>query len=165
MSFDLFYRYWNPHQVKEVTCKLPTSTLTSDGLELEGGWCRLPVTTPPTNEKNVHKLIMPPLWSVAIRPLTTPFRRGHIILRALAHCAPLPDKAIKLFYTLPTTVFEIQFGIGAQRLGLIIIGLFLSFPQNHSTPCLEKGRTKSITFGYHNILFHFNFVPFNHDLY
>ena len=29
-TFELFYRYWSPHQVEEVTCMLPTSMETPD---------------------------------------------------------------------------------------------------------------------------------------
>ena len=45
MSFELFCRYWNPHRVEEVNCMLPTSTQTPDGLEPEGWWRWLPVTS------------------------------------------------------------------------------------------------------------------------
>ena len=38
---------------------LPTGTQTPDQLELEGWWCWLLLTSPPTNQKNVPKLIMP----------------------------------------------------------------------------------------------------------
>ena len=34
-TFELFCRYWNPHQVGEVNCVLPTSTETPDQLEPE----------------------------------------------------------------------------------------------------------------------------------
>ena len=53
-------RDWNPHQVEEVNCVLPTSTETPDWVGPEGCWWWLPITSPP-NEKNVHKLISWPL--------------------------------------------------------------------------------------------------------
>ena len=57
MSFDLFCRYWNLHQMEEVKYMLPTSTQTPDQLEPEGWWCWLSMTSPPTNQKNVHELV------------------------------------------------------------------------------------------------------------
>ena len=57
MSFDLFGRCWNPHQMEEVKYMLPTSTQTPDQLEPEGWWCWLSMTSPPTNQKNVHELV------------------------------------------------------------------------------------------------------------
>ena len=59
MSFELFCRYWNPHQVGEVNCRLRTSTWTPDWLE-PGWWCWLLIPSLPTNQKNVHELVTHP---------------------------------------------------------------------------------------------------------
>ena len=57
--FKLFGRYWNPHQVGEVNCMLPTSPLTPGRFEPEGWWFWLPLTSLPTIQKNVHELSTP----------------------------------------------------------------------------------------------------------
>ena len=67
--FELFCKYWSPLQVGEVKINdgmllhkhTLTLTLTSDQLEPEGWWCWLLHTSPPTHQKNVHKLITPSL--------------------------------------------------------------------------------------------------------
>ena len=87
MSFELFCRYWNPHQGEEVKHLLPTSMKTPDQLELEGWWYCLLITSPPGNQK-VHALTT--LCSLnIIQLLTTPSWVGHTVLRALACCGPL----------------------------------------------------------------------------
>ena len=52
-------------------------------------WCWLPITSPLTNQKNVHELIMPSL-NHCRKLLTAPSSRPrHTVLRALAYCIPL----------------------------------------------------------------------------
>ena len=60
--FELFCRYWNPHQVEDVLfiAYCLKAWRISDQLESEGWWCRLPLTSPPTNQKNIHELITIP---------------------------------------------------------------------------------------------------------
>ena len=57
MSFELFFRYWNPHQVGEVNSILSASMETPDWLEPEESWCWFLMTSPSTSQKNVQKLI------------------------------------------------------------------------------------------------------------
>ena len=49
------------------------------------GWCWLPITSPPTNQENVHELIMPSLNHC----YKTSRRARHTVLRVLAHRIPL----------------------------------------------------------------------------
>ena len=86
--FELFCRHGNPHQVGEVSCALPTSTETPDRLEPEGWWCRLPITSPATNQKKVHGLVMSSLNHSCKTP-HYPLQAGHTVSRALARCGPL----------------------------------------------------------------------------
>jgi len=48
---ELLCRLWNLHQVGEMNWILPP-----DCPEIEGWWCWLLITSPPTNQKNVQKL-------------------------------------------------------------------------------------------------------------
>ena len=56
ISSELSCRYWNPCQVGEVNCMLPTSTKTPDQLEPEGQWCWLQLTSTPTSQQKVLEL-------------------------------------------------------------------------------------------------------------
>ena len=58
-NFELFCRYWNPHQRGEVNCLLPTSRETPDLSEPKCWWCWSPLMSSPTNQKKVYKLTMP----------------------------------------------------------------------------------------------------------
>ena len=107
--FELFCSYWNPHQVGEVNYMLPTSTETPDQLEPEGWWYWLPLTSPPTNQKNVHELITPSLNHY--------YKNSHYPLHAGAHSfegicplwPPLPGKAIKLFFSTSPKTLSLRF--------------------------------------------------------
>ena len=102
---ELFCRYWNPHQVREVNCMLPTSTETPDRLEGKGWWCWLPLTSPPTNQKNVHELTMPSLNHYYKTPHYTLQVGTHSFEGISPLWPPLPGKAIKLFFsTSPKTL-------------------------------------------------------------
>ena len=98
MSFKMFYRDWNPRQLEEVDWLLPTSMETPDQLEPEGWWCWLPLTSPPTPQKNVQELIIP-------CPLNHYCKTPHHPLQVSTHTSgdisplwiPLPGKAIKPF--------------------------------------------------------------------
>ena len=77
--------------------------------ELEGWWCWLPITSPPTNQKNSHELTTPCSLNT-IKTLTTHIAgvggSGDTVLRALSCCwSPLAGKPIKLFFsTSPKTL-------------------------------------------------------------
>ena len=125
MSLELFCSCWNPLQVEEVNCMLPTSTQTPDWLEPEGWWCWLAITSPPANQKSVHKLITPCSFN-SIRLLTTHSRVGHTVLRALAHCGllclakqwkllfPLHPKLSLCFSSAPVNRGRVSTTIGEQ---------------------------------------------------
>ena len=94
-----------PLPVGEVNCVPPTSTQSPDGLEPEGWWCRLPVTSPPANQKNVHKLITPSLSHYYKTP-HYPLQVGTHSSEGISPLWPLlPGKATKLFFsTSPKTL-------------------------------------------------------------
>ena len=61
---SLSYVFWTVLQILKpptggVHCMLPTSTNTPDPLEPAWWWCWFPITSPPTNQKNVHELVTP----------------------------------------------------------------------------------------------------------
>ena len=140
--FELFCRYWNPRRVGEVDCVLPTSRETPDGLEPEGWWCRLPLTSPPANQKNVHELITPPLshyYETSHYPLQGGTRSSEGISLLWP---PLPGKAIKLFFsTLPKTLsrrFNLVSGYrGRIRLQLVMSELEQDFCIHARDPGLQ----------------------------
>ena len=84
---------------------LPTSTETPDCLEPEGWWCRLPLTSPPTRQRNVPELITPSLTHY-YKTSQYPFQVGtHSFEDISLPWPPLPGKAIKLFFsTSPQTL-------------------------------------------------------------
>ena len=131
MSLELFCRYWNPHQVEEVNCRLPTSMYIPDQLEPEDWWCWLLISSPPTNQKNVHKLNMPCFLNT-VRLLSTPSRVGHTVLRALAPFAWQSNKAI-LFNFTQNSVSAFLFSTGEQRLSFGITWHSLSLLLTHYT--------------------------------
>ena len=102
----------------EVNCLLPTSTETPDRLEPEGRRCRLPITSPPTNQKKVYGLITPSSLNHCYKaPPSSLQVRTHSLEGRRPLWPPLPGKAIKLFLFSFTqnSVSAFLFGTGAQR--------------------------------------------------
>ena len=114
--FELFCRYWNSYQVGEINGVLLTNTETPDQLEPEARWFWLPLTTSPTNQKNVHKLIMTSLnhyynhYSLTSPNLDTQFW-GHYPTMTLF--AWQSNKAI-LFYFTPNSVSKLIWYLGTE---------------------------------------------------
>ena len=81
-------REWNPHQVGEVNCVLPTSTRPQSGWNQNTDDADAHI---PHHQlvKRMSKSWSCPLWTITIKLLTTPFWWGHTVLRAFAHCGPL----------------------------------------------------------------------------
>ena len=75
--FELLCRDYNPHPVEDGDYMLTTSTETPDWLEPEGWWLRFlkhhPVTSPSTNQKNVHELITHPVTLTPNVAFKSPF--------------------------------------------------------------------------------------------
>ena len=108
---------WEKLSVKDGV--LPTSTETPDRLEPEGWWCRLPLTSPPTHQKNVHKRITPSLNHY--------YKTPHYPLQVGTHSfegisllwPPLPGKAIKLFFSASPKTLSLRFNLVSGSRGLI----------------------------------------------
>ena len=80
----------------------------------------IPLTSPQTNQKYVHKLNTPSANHYDKTPHYPP-RSGHIVLRALACCVPFAwqSNKVMLFYFTQNPVSEIQFGTGGQILATV----------------------------------------------
>ena len=61
------------------------------------GWCWLPITSPPTNQENVHELIMPSLNHCYKTSRSTLQGKTHSIEGVSPPHPPLPGKASQLF--------------------------------------------------------------------
>ena len=133
--FELFCRYWNPHQVGEVNCIYCQ-------LKPEGWWCWLPLASPPVNQKNAHELIMPSLNHCYKNPcfplqVGTDRFEGIILL-----CPPLPAKAVKLFFSTSLKTLSLRFNSVSRYRGWIHLRCFIFlFPCGwHSLlpPCITE---------------------------
>ena len=101
MSLKLFGRCWSPHWWKNQLYAAHKH-VNPDWWESEGGWCWLPVSLPPTNQENVHELIMP-CPSNTIRLLTPPSKGGGHSPWGLAF-VPLFAWPLKLLFLFPKTL-------------------------------------------------------------
>ena len=86
--FELFHRYWNPHQVGDINCMLPTSTRpqTWENQKADDADFHLPHYQP------IRRLPVSwphPLWPIPVKLLTTLSRSGHTVLRTGACWRPL----------------------------------------------------------------------------
>ena len=83
--FELFCRYWNPHQVGETNCMLPTSTQTPDPLEPDDDDADSHLPYHQTNHKNVHELTMPmPSWKHYYKTIHYPSPGGDISFEGIS---------------------------------------------------------------------------------
>ena len=79
-------------------------------LESEGWWCWLPLTSPPTNQKNVHELIMP-------SSLNHYYKTPHYPLQVRTHSfegllwPPLCGEAINLFFSSLSKTLSLRFNL------------------------------------------------------
>ena len=88
ISLSCFSDTESPTRWEKLTVCCPQALRPQTQLEPEGWWCWLPLTSPPTNQKNVRELITPSLNHYYKTPPTCS-RSGHTVLKALAHCGPL----------------------------------------------------------------------------
>ena len=91
-------REWNPHQVGEANCVLPTSTRPQSGWN-QNRWCWCPHTSSPTSQKNVQELNHYSL-NHYYKTSYYPLQMGtHSFEGIRPLWPPLPGKAIKLFFS------------------------------------------------------------------
>ena len=98
--FELFHRYWSLHQVGKVNYA-PHKHAYPRPIGTRSWWCWFPLTSPPTNQKNVPELITPSLNHYCKTPHYPP--SGDRVLWALALCGPFAsqsNKAILFYFTL-----------------------------------------------------------------
>ena len=117
---------------------LPTNMQIPDQLEPESLWCRLPLTSTPTNEKNVRKLTMSSLNNYCKTSHYLPQVGTHsfeIISPLLAPFARQNNKAF-LFYFTQISVSKIWFGTGVQRNWAFSIKLMGWMNQRTNVSCL-----------------------------
>ena len=85
---------------------------TPDWFKPEGWWCYLPIPSPPTNQKNVHELIVPCSLNTVNTPLSTPRTppwKGYSLEGINLLWSPLPGKALFLSTSFKTLVSDIYF--------------------------------------------------------
>ena len=103
-TLELLCWHWNPHQLGEVNCLLPTSKETADLLEPQGWECWLPLTSPPANQNNVQSCSCR-LWTRITTLLTTCSKGTHSFGHFSLLWPSLAGKVIKLFFpTSPKTL-------------------------------------------------------------
>ena len=94
--FELFCRYWNPHQVGEVTVCGPRALgpQTSQNQKVDDVDSRLPQHQP---FRRVSISWSHP-WTIPVKLFPALFKSGHTVLGGMSLLwPPLPGKAIKLF--------------------------------------------------------------------
>ena len=116
MIFELLWRYWDPHQMGEVSRVLPTSRKTPGQSE--------PKVDDADSHWPHHQPIgrmslswLHPLWTITVKLLTTPPSED-TVLQALALCGPFASQSNKaiLFYFTQNSMsprFNLVLGAGA----------------------------------------------------
>ena len=121
-----FYRKQNPSRWKLLTA----ITQTLDWLEPEGWWCWLSITSPKTNQKNVHKLITLCSLNRLCKTPYYPLQVGTHRFESISSLwLPLPDKAIKLLLSTSPKTPSLRFNLASVYRGWISATL-LSSPHN-----------------------------------
>ena len=119
--FELFWDQETPTRWEKLVLWC-LQVLDQDWLELEGWWCWLPFTSPPTNQKNVHELIT--------STLNHYYKISHYCLQLGTHSfegiSPLlPSLSGKAkncsFLPCQKTVSKNQFGVKVQRLDSALV--------------------------------------------
>ena len=110
----------SPTSLKQLSMHPDTETPTRwekltlccpQALKPEGWWCWFRLTSPPINQKNVHKLIMPCLNHYYESPHHT-LQVGTCTFEGISLLwSPLPGRAIKLFFSTSPKTLSLRFNL------------------------------------------------------
>ena len=164
-----------PTKWEKLTVCCPQAHRPQTWLEPEGWWCWPPLTSPPTNQKNVHELITPSSLKYYCKTHYS-LQDGTKSFEGISPSwPPLPGKAIKLFFsTSPKTLSlsltwcqgtEARFGfrtdntwwwraIGWWKRGTNAVSMLKNWVKDREFYC-EK-----IRLGEKNQDLHFDFIKF-----
>ena len=106
-NLEPFRRYWDPQQVEEVNCMLPTSTASPEPLEPKGWWCWLLIPHHQPIRTSTSRSCTPQVPSLTLSLKTFPESyQGVWTFWTLAAWSPCLASAINTHFSFITTLCQ-----------------------------------------------------------